>query len=262
MKSPFPGMDPFIEARGLWTDFHDSLIVEMRRTLNSQLPGRYEALVGERTYIDVVEPFDGSRTENLIQPDVRIDGRRTPPTTGWKGDEGQGVLTAPVVMHPQLNIEEVDTYIEVHDAANGDRVVTCIELLSPTNKRPGSPGWGEYERKRQWMFQGAANFVEIDLLREGRRRAMREPWPNSPYYVLVMRQEEAPKCQVFPAFTVDRLPKIPIPLAPPDADLLVDLQEVVAAVLASSRYERRLRYADPIDPPLSVGEGRFLANAN
>ena len=26
MKAPFPGMDPFIEACGLWSSFHDSLI--------------------------------------------------------------------------------------------------------------------------------------------------------------------------------------------------------------------------------------------
>ena len=31
MESP-PGMDPFIEARSLWTDFHDNPIVELQRT--------------------------------------------------------------------------------------------------------------------------------------------------------------------------------------------------------------------------------------
>jgi len=255
-------MDPFIEARGLWTDFHDSLIAELRRTLNSQLPGRYEALIGERTYIDVVDTTDASRTEHVFKPDVRIDGRTGPTQTGWQRDETQAILTAPVLMHPELRAEETETYIEVRDADSTERVVTCIEVLSPTNKRPGGPGWGEYERKRQLMFQGAANFVEIDLLRGGRRRGMREPWPKSPYYVLVMRQAEAPSCHVFPAFTTERLPAIPIPLIPPDPELLCDLQSIVDAVLASSRYERRLRYGEPIEPPLSAAERRFLPNAN
>jgi hypothetical protein len=33
MRIPFPGMDPFIEARGLWSDFHASLIVELHPSL-------------------------------------------------------------------------------------------------------------------------------------------------------------------------------------------------------------------------------------
>lgn len=262
MKSPFPGMDPFIEARGRWTDFHDSLIAELRRALNSQLPGRYEALIGERTYLDVVETVEGTRTPNVIKPDVRIDGRSGAAAGNQQGNESQAVLTAPLLMHAELEAEEKESFIEVRDAENGDRVVTCIEVLSPTNKRPGTHGWNEYERKRQWMLQGAANFVEIDLLRGGRRRRMREAWPKSPYYVLVMRQEEAPACQVFPAFVSERLPAIPVPLLDSDPDLLCDLQSAVDAVFATSRYERRLRYSDPIEPPLLPAERRFLPNSN
>jgi hypothetical protein len=261
MKSPFPGMDPFIEARGLWTDFHDSLIVELRRILNSQLPPRYEALLGERTYIDVVDPIEGTRGESVIKPDVRIDRQQPSPEGTWQRDEGQGILAASVLMHPEMNVEETETYIEIRETAAGDRVVTCIELLSPTNKKPGSPGWGEYERKRQLMLEGASHFIEIDLLRGGRRRAMREPWPKSPYYILVMRREEAPSCHVFPAYATDRLPTFPIPLVPPDADLLCDLQAAVDSVLGSSRYERRLQYFQPIDPPLAEVEMRILAGA-
>jgi hypothetical protein len=258
MKSPFPGMDPFIEARGLWTDFHDSLIVELRRALNAQLPSRYEALVEERTYIDVVEPIEGSRSQHLVRPDVRIDSHAaTQPDLRPEGS-GQTALIEPIVMHPELNVEETETYVEVRDSAGGDRVVTCIEVLSPANKRPGSPGWGEYERKRQLMFRGAANFVEIDLLREGKRRAMRESWPQCPYYVLVLRQTEAPKCNVFPAFAVTPLPAFPVPLSPPDADLLLELQPIVDSVIAASRYERRLRYGEPIEPPLSTAENGVL----
>lgn len=33
MTSPFPGMDPFIESRGLWGDFHGSLISEIKNAL-------------------------------------------------------------------------------------------------------------------------------------------------------------------------------------------------------------------------------------
>jgi hypothetical protein len=30
MKSPFPGMDPFIEARNVWGDFHGDFIVGLK----------------------------------------------------------------------------------------------------------------------------------------------------------------------------------------------------------------------------------------
>ena len=211
------------------------------------------ALVEERTYIDVVESIGGSRQHR------REAGCANRQTDGdsvrrWTEGGGQALLAAPVIMHPDLDVEETESFIQVHDTAQGDRVVTCIEVLSPSNKRPGSPGWGEYERKRQLMLHGAANFVEIDLLRGGRRRAMREPWPNSPYYVLVMRREDAPRCQVFPAFSQRRVPVIPVPLADGDADLVCDLQAAVDAVVASSRYERRLAYSMPIETPLTAEE--------
>jgi hypothetical protein len=261
MKSPFPGMDPFIEARGLWTDFHDSLVAELRGILNAQLPERYHALVSERTYIEVVEPVEGSSTEHLIKPDVRIDERSDllPEPAAWESRAvGSSVAVEPLLMHPQLNVEEVEPYVEVHDSDDGDRVVSCIEVMSPSNKRPGSPGWGEYERKRQLMFRGAANFVEIDLLRGGKRRPMREPWPNSPYYILVLRRAEAPQCHVYQAHVTQPLPAIPIPLSPPDADSMVNLQIAVDTVLDRSRYQRRLRYTEAIRPPLSAAESRFL----
>jgi Protein of unknown function (DUF4058) len=257
MKSPFPGMDPYIEARGLWPDFHNSLIIELRRALNASLPPRYEALVEVRTYIDVVQSLDGLRNALVIKPDVRIDKQASGPSNVWGSTGGQAVLAEPIFMHPEIDVEETESYLEVHDTAAGDRVVTCIEVLSPSNKQPGSAGWGEYGRNRRLMLRGAANFVEIDLLRSGQKRGIQEAWPNSPYYVLVMRQEDAPRCRVFPAFTHQRLPVIPLPLADADPDLACDLQAAVDAVLASSRYERRLAYDRPIEPPL-IGEEHAL----
>jgi hypothetical protein len=257
MKSPFPGMDPFIEARGLWADFHDNLIVELQRSLNQRLPERYEALLGERTYIDLVDPVEGLRSQQVIKPDVRIDSDiGNFPAAAATHD--QSATAASVIMHPELAVEERETSIEIHDALAGGHVVTCIEVLSPSNKRPGSPGWAEYERKRQLMFRGESSFVEIDLLRGGRRRPMREPWPASPYYLLVMWKEQAPQCRVWPGFAIQPLPPIPIPLAAPDPDLTFEIQPCIEQVLARSRYERRLRYFDPIQPPLTRDESALV----
>ena len=132
-RSPFPGVDPFIEARGLWPDFHHQLVVSLANALNVLLPPRYVAQLGERTFLDSVE--------------VLVEG----PT----------------------EFEERENFVEIRDLDNQDNLVTCIEVLSPTNKRPGTSGWYEYERKRSLFIQGAANFVEIDLLRGGQRHAMK-----------------------------------------------------------------------------------------
>ena len=56
MRSPFPGMDPFIESFGLWEDFHSKLIGEMERTLSSVVPDRYVVRTGERSYVAIGSP--------------------------------------------------------------------------------------------------------------------------------------------------------------------------------------------------------------
>ncbi|MGE3804465.1 MAG: DUF4058 family protein [Gemmataceae bacterium] len=45
MPSPFPGMDPFIEACGLWGDFHGSMVVAMRAQFNERLPREFVASI-------------------------------------------------------------------------------------------------------------------------------------------------------------------------------------------------------------------------
>jgi Protein of unknown function (DUF4058) len=59
MKSPFPGMDPFIEARELWEVFRDDLIVETsnkrRSTLGwkKYLRKRQGLLLGEANLVEI-----------------------------------------------------------------------------------------------------------------------------------------------------------------------------------------------------------------
>ena len=38
MLSPFPGMDPYLEAPDIWSDLHAALAGEMRAELNLLLP--------------------------------------------------------------------------------------------------------------------------------------------------------------------------------------------------------------------------------
>jgi Protein of unknown function (DUF4058) len=40
MRSPFPGMDPYIEACHLWDDFHHNLISQLQTAVAPILPKR------------------------------------------------------------------------------------------------------------------------------------------------------------------------------------------------------------------------------
>ena len=62
-----------------------------------------------------------------------------------------------------------EAYLEIRQVGS-DEVVTVLEILSPTNKRPGE-GRRQYEQKRLSVFGTLTNLVEIDLLRAGNRCA-------------------------------------------------------------------------------------------
>jgi hypothetical protein len=258
--SPFPGMDPFIEARGLWSDFDDKLVVAIADALNASLPTRYAAQLGERTFMDSVDVVGQRDRSVLIKPDVRVD-REGPrgidvPSTNLPAD----LAATSVLVEGAVEFEERETFVEVRDIEGQDTLVTCIEVLSPTNKRPGTAGWFEYERKRQLFFQGVANFVEIDLLRGGQRHSIKGNWPDAPYCLLVLWKDRAPWTRVWPAHLKQNVPPIPIPLLPPDPDLILNLQPLIDTIYGQSRYTRRLRYDDPIEPSLTAEEATFLQN--
>ena len=55
MPSPFPGMDPYLEAKGLWPDFHHAIAGEMRGILNETLPSQFYAQLEMRPEIGIGE---------------------------------------------------------------------------------------------------------------------------------------------------------------------------------------------------------------
>lgn len=255
MSSPFPGMDPYIEACGLWGDFHSNLIAEIQRTVSSILPGRYVARSGERIYVECIDVREDDSFTTYFGPDVTV-------RTTSAVEEGAVAVARrdpnAVVMHALVEVEYREIYLEIQDLNQGHRLVTCIEVLSPVNKRPGHAGWHEYDRKREVFTRGYANFVEIDLLRGGRRRGMAERWPASPYYLLAIRKEEAPACQVWPAFMAEPLPEISIPLVPPDDDVRLAIQPLVDAIYERSRYDADIDYGRELKPPLEGEEACLL----
>ena len=119
-------------------------------------------------------------------------------------------------------------------------LVTAIEILSPVNKQRRHEARAEYLRKRRELLRSAAHLIEIDLLRAGLRPPLDAPVPPAPYYITLSREERRPCVDVWPIQLADTLPTIPVPLAEPDPDVLLDLSAAVAAVYRA----RRLRHAD------------------
>ncbi len=262
MKSPFPGMDPYIEVSHLWEDFHIHLIDEIYRALSDVLPDRYIVRGGERSYVALACP-DDEEDKRSFQPDVAVTSRRKPAkaTRQSKGSAGGlAVQNAPgsVMMQALVKADYREPFLEIRQVDPEHKLVTGIEVLSPSNKRPNTKGWRLYQRKRLAYLSGYANFVELDLLRRGRRMPMVSAWPDSPYYLLVCRKKQAPRCSVWPAYLTEPLPAIPIPLIPPDADISLDMQPFVEDIYARSRYERDIDYSRPLSPPLSTAEAAWL----
>ena len=258
MKSPFPGMDPFIEACDLWTDFHDNLIGDLARALSERVPRHYVVRLSARSYVAIDEDRGFP-----IRPDVSVQ-RRTGRKSTRKSraararEAATATLERPIVMQAPLELEQHEPFIEIYDVRPERHLVTGVEVLSPSNKRRGTPGWDEYWRKRRAFLNGAASFVEIDLLRAGSRMPMHEPWPESPYYILVARRDEAPRCEVWQAHAIQPLPKIPVPLEKHDPDVIVDLQPMVNAIYARARYAADIDYGLSVFPPLSSDEMQQL----
>src|SRR5438270_6339179 len=107
MSKPFPGMDPYLEG-DLWTTVHTDLCGEIARQLAPKLRPKYVALSTRRVVLappDENEMLAGHRFLDVALPS-------TPESI------------------PHISIE-------IRDVAER-RLVTFIEVLSPTNKRgPG-----------------------------------------------------------------------------------------------------------------------------
>jgi hypothetical protein len=253
-------MDPYIEAHGLWEDFHAKLIGEIERALASALPDRYFVRIGERSYI-ILAGIDGKAAMALL-PNVGVGSfaseRPASRRTTRVAVTRRAIGTQAVTLRAFIDEHYCETFIGIFQSEPEERLVTCLDVLSPSNKRPGTEGWDVYLRKRNALLLGSASLVEIDLLRVGQRMPMVESWPKSPYYSLIARRERAPYCRVYPAALRQPLPNIPVPLDPPDPDIQLSIQPMIEAVYERSRYARNIEYTRTLTPPLSEEDAAWV----
>ena len=90
------------------------------------------------------------------------------------------------------------------------------------------------------------------------RQPVVETLPTGDYYAIISRAKHRPKCDVYAWTLRDKLPVIPIPLKPGDADASVPLQEVFDIVYQRARYDLSVKYNAPLDPRLTPDELRWV----
>lgn len=249
MPSPFPGMDPWLERPALFPNLHNSLIVALQGAIYAVLPAGYVAAGDTRVYVD---------PELRRIPDIGVFG----PDESHGGTSavavaslvGAGLIAAATerITDP---IEE--PYLEIRSVED-ERLVTAVEVVSPTNKKPGEDGRTSYRQKQGEFRLTRVNLVEIDLLRggphttavpEARLRALAA---SAEYHVSVMLAGSPRQYFVAPIRLADRLPSIPIPLEAGVTPVMVDLQAAFDRCFDEGRFAQRARYDRPPDPPLTA----------
>lgn len=259
MPSPFPGMDPYLEAPELWPDLHHQLISVIREQLNIALRPRYHAMVEERVYLS----DDRDPGRRVIIPDVSISPTQSSKSSSSLAPRSPSDLAVaePIVATTVIDEEIREARVVIVDGA-GRQVVTVIEVLSPTNKIVGSRGRESYESKRQEVLRSPAHLVEIDLLREGEPIYCAEQLPPHDYLVHVSRRDSRPKGTVWPILLTQQLPTISIPLQPDDPDASLDLGQVLNTSYDRAGYDLVIDYSKPprvrlSEPNASWANGRL-----
>ena len=253
MPSPFPGMDPYIEATpNEWAGSHNAMALKIAGSLNQSLPPGFRARCEESQLVEVLSFDDwGEPTDQYrIIPDVstgrRSESRDSPSVAvaGVGGDVSGEVRT--------IWQSEPTRSLFVRIVAADAEPVCMIELLSPSNKRAGVDRQ-TYLREKQDLLASNVSLVEIDLLLRGRRAC--EPYeeaavrygttPSTPYVVAAY-----PACEQSPVATArcrpirldETLSTINVPVTETVGSVPVDLQGCFTAVYEELRFVSAFDY--------------------
>ena len=254
VKSPFPGMDPYLELH--WRDVHQRLITYACDQLQPTLPGGLIARMEEQVY---VEPHDAEAEGRIIYPDVRItehEGR----ASGAAGIAvAQEIVAEPLIIY--VPEPATEAYIEIREASARQRLITVIEILSASNKSTPR-GRKKYREKQEQLEEGDVSLVEIDLLRRGLwmlcvPKARIPAARRTEYGACVRRGWNPWRLELYPLPLRHKLPRIPIPLREDDKDVALDLQALVDQCYANGRYDS-IDYSVDLKPPFAPDDAGWV----
>ena len=255
MPGPFPGMDPYLEDADLWRDLHHTFITYARAGLRAVLPPGYLARIEERV---------------VILPDECSIVPRTPSlSSALSSAPGMAVLEREDTPHRVrvASISQREYFINIVDAGNRERVITSLELLSPTNKAAGDSRRTQYLRKQEAVLNSATHLLEIDLLRSGQHTlaaplaALEAEGMTWDYLACLHRagQQKEPEDEYEVWFIGVRqpLPRVRVPLEAGTPDALLDLQAVLDRCYDEANYGGELDYTTEPIPPLRSDDAQW-----
>lgn len=250
MKSPFPGMDPYLESH--CGDVHTSLATYAKDQLQRRLPRALIARVEERVAVESND-FESDFRPHGYYPDVRSEERSRNKSATIKSQEFVAVADTIEV----LRMVEPFTQRSIHiiEPKEGNRIVTAIEFLSRANKI-GRSGRDDYAKKRTELLEASVNLVEIDLIREGVPNlavdiANVPAAYRGPYRISVVRSWRNNSVSLR-----NRLPIVSLPLRRKDKEVPLDLQALIDQVYENGRYDETNYGSDP-EPPLPAKEAAW-----
>jgi hypothetical protein len=254
-------MDPYLESPDWFPDLHGSLITFMKGALQQSLPEPYYAQSSQRVWLEY--------SRRYLEPDVKVAHPRRKPRKRIRGGTALAVVreAGPLVVSVEM-IEHgpfKESFLEIRRRRGKEiQIVTSIEVLSPSNKKVGSPGREKFLQKQRETLGSETHLVEIDLLRGGKhtvavpRELVEAKAGRFDYLVSIHRFDRPKDFFVYPIALSDRLPEIAIPLLPGDPDVSLNLQAVFDQSYALGPYRREIEYGrDPIIPRLSAEQAQW-----
>jgi hypothetical protein len=250
MPSPFPGMDPYLEGY-LCPDVHNSIVSKIRQMLVPLLRPRYTA----RLEVYLAQDTAPEEEVGILYPDVEVLQTRQLSSPVLSNEGAIATTPAALTLPLMQPIEVRIPTIEIRNTAQ-NRLVACLEILSPVSKR--EPGLSEYRRKRQRLYEADVHLIEVDLLRRGTHPFDHPRLPAVAYLVTLTRSRSG-VVQVWPIALQDALPTIPIPLRDPDPDVALDLGAALQAIYDEAAYELSIDYTQAPPPPvLSTVDAKWV----
>jgi hypothetical protein len=258
-------MDPYLEAPAIWPDFHEAFAAQLRADLNASLPAPYYARLEMRSEVGIVS--NGGPSHRIVS-DVAV---ADPSAGAGQADvalrSATGTGTKPITVTVRVDPGR-HQFVEIRDPSQGHKLITLIEIVSPSNKRPGADRRAYLQKQRE-VLDSTASLVEIDLLRSGDRlfpypdldEALGRLEPAPDYLVLVnpawLRIGAAMDYKVFPFRFGDRLPIVPLPLREGQEEVLLDLQQAFDKAYDAGPYRRgAVNYGVAPEPPLTEESAR------
>jgi hypothetical protein len=174
-------------------------------------------------------------------------------------------VTQPIVIHVPHD-ERIESLIEICVGRGTDRrVVTVIEVLSPSNKTIGEHGRSLYLQKQKELLDAKTHLLEIDLLRSGLhstavpRNRLDRKVSYFDYHVCLHRFDEFEDYFVCPIRLTQPLPTVLVPLLPGDGDVQLDLQAAFNRTYDAGPYSREIDYQrDTIEPRVAEEDLEFV----